>query len=243
MTPRRVDVAFVPSAFTRPAGVAIVVDLIRASTSLVTMVERGCTPIYLAASVEDARRAAAAHPDLLLVGEEGGLAPPGFHYGNSPVELATATLTGRGAVMATTNGAPAIHAAATARRVLVGCLRNAAAAARAAWEASGGAGEIVVVCAGRSGNSGAFGLDDAYCAGVLVDRLMRLGPVELTDAAEAARLLARADPEPFPVLRRSAAGRNVSDLGLEHDITFAAAIDASSTVPELGKELLLVPAR
>ena len=238
---RRVDVAFVPAAFGRAAEVAIVVDLLRASTSLVTMVERGCAPIHLAASIDDARRAAVAHPEYLLVGEEGGLAPSGFQYGNSPVELAAAPLAGRGAVMATTNGAPAIHAATSARVVLVGCLRNAGAVSNAAWEAAGDGGEIVVVCSGRAGNTGGFGLDDAYCAGVLVERLAHMGPAELTDTAEAARLLARAEPEPLGVLLRSAAARNVADLGLEHDVSFCGAIDTSSTVPRLGREVLLFP--
>ncbi len=241
MSARRVDVAFLPAAFGRSSEVAIIVDLIRASTSLVTMVERGCRPIHLAASIEDARRAAAAHPGFLLVGEEGGLAPSGFHYGNSPVELAAAPLGGKGAVMVTTNGAPAIHAAAGAHVVLVGCLRNATAAAREAWEAAGDGGEIAIICAGRAGNTGGFGLDDAYCAGLFVERLARMGPTEFTDTAEAARLLARAAPEPLTVLGRSTAARAVAALGLEEDVSFCAATDVSSVVPRLGRELLLFP--
>ncbi len=238
MTARRVDVAFTPAAFRAPVNVAIVVDLIRASTSLVTMVERGCAPIHLAATVPDARGAARDHPDFLLVGEEGGLPPEGFHHGNSPVELAGAALAGRGAIFVTTNGAPAIHAASSARTLLVGCLRNATAVAREAFDAGA---EIAIICAGRSENPGGFGLDDAYCAGVLVEALARQGAVDLTETAQAAQLVTRAGADPIALLRRSAAGTNVARLGLEKDVAYCAVVDASPAVPRLGRELRLLP--
>ncbi|MDR7426939.1 MAG: 2-phosphosulfolactate phosphatase [Armatimonadota bacterium] len=237
---RHVDVALRPG-LAPVQGVALVVDVLRASTSLVTLVERGCAAIHLAFSVAAARRAAARDPRPLLVGEEGGLPPPDFDYGNSPVELAAAPLGGREVIFATTNGAPALHAAATADAVLVACLRNARAAAHAAWEASREAG-IVVLCAGRAENPGGFGIDDLYTAGVLVQRLSDLGDLQLTDGAQAARLLAAAEPDPLRLLRRSAAGQSLLRLGLEQDVIYAAAVDRSAVVPCLGRDLLLLPA-
>ncbi len=236
---RHVDVALRPG-LAPVRGVALVVDVLRASTSLVTLVERGCAAIRLAPSVAAARRAAAREPRPLLVGEEGGLPPPGFDYGNSPVELAAAPLEGRSVIFATTNGAPALHAAAAADAVLVACLRNATAAAHTAWEVSGEAG-IVVVCAGRAENPGGFGVDDLYAAGVLVQRLSDLGALELTDGAQAARLLATAEPDPLRMLLRSAAGQSLLRLGLEKDVVYAAEVDRSAAVPRLGRDLTLLP--
>lgn len=235
---RRIHVALLPSQIDPPMGVAIVVDVVRASTTLVTLMERGCAPIFLATTVDIARRAAARDRTLLLIGEEGGLRPEGFDYGNSPAELAQAPLVGRGAVVVTTNGVPAIHEAAGAGVVLVGCLRNATAVTEAAWDAVGDAGGITIVCAARPSG---FGLDDAYCAGVLVERLMRLGEAELSDAAEAARMLALAEPDPRRLLGRSAAGRYVTRLGLEADVDYAAGVDTSTAVPRLGHHFSLVP--
>lgn len=234
---RRIHVALLPSQIDPPMGVAIVVDVVRASTTLVTLMERGCAPIFLATTVDIARRAAARDRTLLLIGEEGGLRPEGFDYGNSPAELAQAPLVGRGAVVVTTNGVPAIHEAAGAGVVLVGCLRNATAVTEAAWDAVGDAGGITIVCAARPSG---FGLDDAYCAGVLVERLMRLGEAELSDAAEAARMLAL-EPDPRRLLGRSAAGRYVTRLGLEADVDYAAGVDTSTAVPRLGHHFFLVP--
>lgn len=237
---RRVHVAYTPRELDGPMDVAIVVDVIRASTTIVTLVERGCRPLLLSATVHRARQARAAAPDLLLIGEQGALPPEGFDLGNSPVEVARAAVAGRGAALVTTNGVPAIHAAAQAGTVLVGCLRNARAVAEAAWAAAPEGGEIVIVCAGRAENPGGFGLDDAYGAGVLVGRLQGLGATTLTDAAEAARLLTVAEPDPLALFRRSAAGRNVTRLGLGDDVVFCAEVDRTTVVPRVGVDLVLL---
>ncbi len=253
---RRLDVALRPHPLDAATAVAIVVDVIRASTSLVTLVERGAGPIYIAQSVEAGRRAAAgwrapagapaAGPDRrpLLIGEEYGLPPEGFDYGNSPAILAGAPVAGREVIFATTNGAPALHAAAGAGIVLVGCLRNAAAVAAAAWAAAGEGATIIIVCAGRSGGStGWFGLDDLYAAGVIVERIKRLGSVSLLDGAEAAALVASAEPVPLQLFCRTAAGRHVTGLGLEADVVYSADVDRSRAVPKVGEELFLLRER
>ncbi len=240
MTPRA-DVAFQPAALTGPVDVALVVDVLRASTTLVALVERGCGAIHLASSVDTARRAARREPHALLIGEEGGLPPEGFDYGNSPADLAGAPVAGRTIIFATTNGSPALHAASEAARVvLVGCLRNASAAAREAWAAAGPEGAVLVVCAGRVGNTGGFGVDDLYAAGVLVQRLAAVGEVALTDAAEAALLVASAADDPLELFRRVSAGQHLIRIGLEADVVFAAQVDRSPVVPQLGRHLFLV---
>ncbi len=233
----QLNVAFLPSLVVRPQ-VCIVVDVIRASTSLVTLVERGAGPIFIAADVEAARRHVRAGVNAALAGEEGGLAPPGFDFGNSPVELSIAELRGKAVVFVTTNGTTAIRAVRGARAVFVGALRNGAAASREAAEfARRQEADLTIVCAGRAG---AFGLDDAYCAGYLVDRVVQGGTPELTDAAEAALRLYRGEPDPVALFRRTAAGRNVIDLGLSVDLDYCAARDASAVVPLLGREIRML---
>ncbi len=251
---RRLDVALRPDPLDAASAVAIVVDVIRASTSLVTLVERGAGPIHIAATVEAARRAAGRASDAagmppaarsdrrpLLIGEHDGLPPEDFDYGNSPAVLAAAPVAGRTIIFSTTNGAPALHAAAGAGTVLVGCLRNAAAVAEAAWEAAGEGGAITMMCAGRSTNAGSFGVDDFYAAGVIVDRIRRLGAVTLLDGAEGAALVSAAEPDALRLFRRTAAGRHVAGLGLEADVVFSAEVDRSQAVPRLGRELFLLP--
>lgn len=248
----RVHVALLPSLVLHyglpgdselPAGapslrVCVVVDVIRASTSLITLVERGAAPIYIASDVASARAAAAERDGMVLAGEEAGLAPAGFHYGNSPVELSRAPVAGKPVIFVTTNGTAAIRAVEGAAAVLVGALRNGTAVCHQAWQlARQDEGDVTIVCAGREQ---AFGLDDAYCAGFLVDRLLERGPSELTDGAKAALRLYRTEPDALALFRSSAAGQNVMRIGLAHDLEYCAQPDASSVVPRLGRELYLL---
>jgi 2-phosphosulfolactate phosphatase len=145
--PVRVDVALVPDVMgaARPAAVYVVVDVIRATTTLGVCFERGCRRVLVAPDISSARaareRLAGAHPDApppLLAGEAGGLAPPGFDLGNSPAEVAARELAGREIVFATTNGTRALRACAGGGAIFAGALRNAGAVAEAALAARGG---------------------------------------------------------------------------------------------------------
>lgn len=137
----RVDVLLAPAELTGEQvigrqTVAIVVDVIRATTTLAVMCDRGCARVLVAGDISAARACAAEHADegFLLAGEVGGVRPPGFDFGNSPVELGAANLTEKTLVFSTTNGTRAIHACAGAKAILAGSLRNADAVCRVAIE-------------------------------------------------------------------------------------------------------------
>lgn len=216
----------------------IVIDVLRASTSLITLVEREAGPIYIAPDVAQARTAFGSVPGALLGGEEGGLAPEGFDFGNSPVEIARLDVRGRPVVFVTTNGTAAVRAAVRHGPVLVGAMRNGLAlAAQARTMLTRSPMDVTIVCAGREGG---FGADDAHCAGYLAGLLLERGRFERTDGAEAALALYRADPDTPAVFARAAAGQNVTRLGLGHDVAYCAERGASEVVPMLGRELRLL---
>ena len=220
----------------------VIIDVLRASTSLVVLIERGCREVLIAPTLDAARRYHEAHPDVLTAGEQGGRAPTGFDFGNSPVAFMRADLAGRRVVFATTNGTRAMHAARDSSRILVGCLRNRSAVAREAVRDAAGLGlDISLICAGREGR---FSLDDAYTAGALVDAILsdpqgRDG-VSLTDAALAARALYHGFPDTEALYRKTRAGQNVLDIGLEEDLRFSAEKDRSSVVPRIGDRVRLL---
>lgn len=226
-----------PVSATRPQ-VCVVVDVMRASTTIIAFLERGASPIYVASGIEAARVGAAAIPGAVLAGELDGIAPPGFDYGNSPVEVSTAEIEGRAVIFATTNGTVAIRAVEGLGPVLIGALRNAGAVAdEAAASSRDEACDLTIICAGREGS---FGIDDAYCAGALADRLLARVSFDLTDGAEAALRLYRSEPDAPALFMRSAAGRNITRLGLAPDIDYCAESDASTIVPRLGRELRML---
>jgi 2-phosphosulfolactate phosphatase len=263
-------VAFLPQECGDMRGrVAVVVDVLRATTSILTLFERGAAEVMAAPTVDAARRYAAAEagrvraapgpvdgrragerpPDqargpVRTAGEEGGLAPVGFEFGNSPAAFARAQVAGSRVVIATTNGTRALHAVRGAPVVLAACLRNRRAAARAAAEAAlEGGFDVTVVCAGREER---FSLDDAYTAGAIADAaveyLASRTPCRTTDAVLGASMLYRSWPDAAALFRLTAAGRNVVAIGLEEDLTYCAVPDSSDIVPRVGAGLALLDA-
>ena len=168
-----IEVACLPRDATRlPQRVALVIDVIRATTTIVTMFERGARSVILARDVASARAAIVPHVSTLLVGEVGGLHPPDFAYGNSPVALRDADFRQHDLIFSTSNGTKALVAAAEAVGVIAACLRNGRAAVSTALDlARATNADISVICAGRAGGT-QQGLDDLICAGYLVEQLI-----------------------------------------------------------------------
>jgi 2-phosphosulfolactate phosphatase len=230
------DVALVPAAASTDDGsVLVVVDQIRASTVMVTLLDLGVRDLLLAGSVAAARRLAREHGSL-LAGEHLARKPRGFDFDNSPSELVRADLRGRSLVLCTTNGTAVLHRVRRTPHVLVGGLRNATACAGAALAIADREGVgIRVVCAGRSRR---FVLEDAYTAGAIlaavVAELRARGtePVA-TDAAILALRLRAAEPDPVAAMAASDGGSTLRRIGQPEDIAFCAETDRSATVPVL----------
>jgi 2-phosphosulfolactate phosphatase len=218
----RVHVAFTPAdAAAAPTG--LVVDVIRATSTICQALASGYERVLCAAEVEDAR-ALRGGGDVTLGGERLGVRIDGFDLGNSPREyLAPRTST---LAMSTTNGTRAIVTAAeSCDVVLIASLLNLEAVAAAA---AAPGDDVVVVCAGVKG---AFALDDAYVAGRIAEALA----CERSDAAEAAVRLARSYGSAEEALRQSRSGRNLINHGpeLEADIPYCARESVLEVVPRL----------
>lgn len=244
----QIAVAFLPQVVaSAPAecGVCIVIDILRATTTLTTLLEYGATGVIIAPDAGTAREEKGHDPDALLLGEIGGLRPPDFDYGNSPHELAPVLVAGRRAICHTTNGTAAIRAVRGATATLLGCLRNATAVVAAARRLAREAGvPVTVVCAGGAGGR-AFALDDSLVAGQLValllEELGQAGEVgALDDAADAARTLHRAEfggvlrPAASAwatALARTGAGQHLTAIGLAEDVPFCAQLDTTTVIP------------
>jgi 2-phosphosulfolactate phosphatase len=216
-----VHVAFTPDeAAEAPTGV--VIDVIRATSTICQALDAGYARVWCAAEVEDAR--ALGNGDVTLGGERLGVRIDGFDLGNSPreyLEPRTPTL-----AMSTTNGTRAIVTAAErCERVYIASLLNLAAATEAA---RGHGDDVAVFCAGVKG---AFALDDAYVAGRVADGLA----FERSDAAEAACRVAASYETAEEAFRASRSGRNLINHGpeLEADIPWCARESVLDVVPRL----------
>jgi len=209
----RIDVAFTPVE-TAPAPIGVVVDVLRATSTIAQALASGYRRVLCCAEIEDALALRAEIPDSLVGGERKAVQVEGFDVGASPrefLEPRADTL-----ILSTTNGTRAIlETAQRCEEVVLASMLNLEAVARASADR-----DAVVVCAGFQG---AFALDDAYCAG----RIVQLVDGERTDAAIASELIARA----FPSALEGFNARTYGPPGLEDDIAFCARENILDVVP------------
>ena len=231
-----IDVALVPQA-ARPAdpAVFIVVDEIRASTTITTLLDIGCPDIYIEGALVAARRRG-RETGSILVGERHLQRPPGFDFANSPLALARAGVRGRSVVLSTTNGTAILKMLRGSENVLVGCLRNARACGMVAVRLAEAQGVgIRVVCAGRLRR---FVMEDAVAAGVIVTRIVEAAEARgiatnPTDAARVAVRVREGYTDTLTALLDSDGGRVLREIGQQEDIPFCAEVDMTDTVPIL----------
>lgn len=210
--------------------VVLVVDVLRASTTMVVAVANGCAAIVPVGEPEEARRRAAQiGPAALVAGERGGERIPGFDLGNSPLEFDAARVRGRIIVFTTTNGTAAILAARCASAVAVGALVNLGAAVR--W-AEGTRRDVTIVCAGERGEAA---LEDTVCAGLLVERFLPCAPgARLTPGAEGARAVAaRYATDLGRVAEDAPWARHLARAGHGDDVEACLGLDTVPVVPTL----------
>ncbi|HSH08049.1 MAG TPA: 2-phosphosulfolactate phosphatase [Burkholderiales bacterium] len=211
--------------------VVIVLDILFATTTMVTALAHGASRIIPVADEDAARREGRRHPasDVVLAGELYAETLPGFAH-PAPLALLQHGIERKTVVYSTTNGTVAMTLSAGAAHVYCGALLNARRLAEHVV-ARHADHPILIVCSGSGDN---FNLEDFYGAGYLVERLAELlgAHADLSDAAIAARSLYRHARAP-EVLLECRVGRMMSARGLVEEVAFACRFDAFPVVPEL----------
>lgn len=251
--PRKLTVHLLPSLF-EPArltgGLAVVIDVLRATTTIAYALENGARSIIPCESIEKAKSqrdgkgdsamlASGAGSGLLLGGERGGKPIPGFDLGNSPSEWSREAVAEREIAFTTTNGTLALLRCTWAERILLGSFANMKAVVDLLLKESL---PVHLVCAGTEGQ---ISTEDCLFAGAVVDRLLSesqegAGESESAFAAGDSALLVRShwqmvskSPDGlFHAMKAGSGGGNLMRLGLEADIRTAATIDQVDLVPE-----------
>ncbi len=211
----RVHVAFTP-AEEAAAPLGVVVDVIRASSTIAQALAGGYERILCCSEIDDALALRDRIPGAQTAGERLGTKVEQFDFGVSPQDYVRAR--GTTLILSTTNGTRAIlEAMRRCDEVWIGSLLNLDALVRAARERGE---DVAILCAGFKG---AFALDDAYCAGRIVQELA----AEPSDAAIAAELVARSFPDAWTGLT----ARTYGPPGLDDDIRFCARESVLDVVP------------
>jgi 2-phosphosulfolactate phosphatase len=238
-------------------GVAVVVDVLRATTVMVHALAAGCESVIPCAEIEEAQAAAARLPEgsALLAGERQGLPIPGFDMGNSPGEFTPEACQGKTLVITTTNGTRAILACLEAERVYIASFANLRATSdeiAVQFLKKDHGLPVHIVCAGTEGF---ISLEDSLLAGALTSAIAavvvsgypegeRLGNDEafivLAQWLEAERYQKRRPL--WRLLSLGRGGHNVQRIRLSGDIVAAAKVDRFDLVAELCRDPLRIVA-
>ncbi|TWT87416.1 putative 2-phosphosulfolactate phosphatase [Pseudobythopirellula maris] len=244
--PKKLEAHYLPQ-FVREedlvGSVVVVIDLLRASTTIATALAAGAAEVRPYLEVGDVVRAAEqlsgeSESPLMLAGERGCQRIEGFHLGNSPSEYTAERVFGARLLFTTTNGTRALQHARLAERVAVGCVANLTALA----ESLQGAGSVALLCAGTNAH---VSREDRLAAGAIAHRLEELEgePRERSEPADAvlrewqellttARALGRSASEQLAVeLRDTPGGKNLLKVGHDDDLIHCAQVDTLSVVP------------
>jgi 2-phosphosulfolactate phosphatase len=230
---RTIDVAVTPSLIGArpPAGAAVVIDVLRATSTIATALANGAAGVIPVRGPDEAIAAMRriGRDRVLLCGERNSRLIAGFDLDNSPASYTGEAVRGKTLAFSTTNGTRAlIDAARDGAIVYCGALLNREAIARALL--AGDVTDVLLVCAG---NEGTLSFEDLLCAGAIVAALLRKHPaIERSDAARVAMALYDANAKRLTTALASGShARALRDAGFGDDVVACAAIDVLDIVP------------
>ncbi len=215
--------------------VIVVIDVLRASTTITYAMRAGAREVIPVADVASAMKIVGSlnSTSTLLCGERNGKRIEGFKLGNSPSEYTEEAVEGRVLILTTTNGAVALTKAKHARHCFVSSFVNLSATIEALFSLPNIQQEnVVIICSGREKE---FCLEDSTCAGMMITRIQeRVPDATLNDAALGSlSVYAQYGKDIYKTLRTSEHGMHLAELGFEDDIKVAAEIDSMPLVPVL----------
>ncbi|WP_310393212.1 2-phosphosulfolactate phosphatase [Hymenobacter sp.] len=237
----KLDICFSPELlllYDLRGRVAVIVDILRASSTIVTALGEGVTHVFPVASLEECAALGRQH-GCLTAAERDGLPAAGFDLSNSPFGFRDAArrVRGRALAISTTNGTAALQRSLAAKAVVVGSFLNLAAVVAFAREQ---ARDVLVVCAGWKGQ---FCLEDTVFGGALAERLAADFDVQSSDATLAAlHLWQQGKADLAAYLEQSAHVRRLNSLEASQDFAFCLRLDAYATVLPIWQKDRLVDA-
>lgn len=206
---------------------AVVIDVLRASSVIVTALSNGANSVVPAAGIEEAFSLYNQHPhNSLLCGERDTIKIEGFHLGNSPLEYTSAVISGKDLILCTSNGTKALRACRAAARLYIASFLNLDAVAR---QLAAENTDVVIVC---SGTNGKFSLDDALCAGMLINAISKHKNVALCDLSQALLGLARGNQQPLELALQDCYHIGyLREKGFSSDIAYCLRVNMTGCLP------------
>ena len=223
--------------FFSPAGIdelgmrgrnVIIIDVLRATTTICTALSNGAREVIPTADIENATKISSnlSSDSRLLGGERQGKKIDGFDLGNSPAEYTPERVKNRSIIFTTTNGAGAIHKCRYASTALVASFVNVSAIVETIVEIGG---TWTILCSGRQG---AFSVEDATCAGMIISKVKEITDVDTEDAGLTTLILYKNYKKSIlGMLKKSQHGQYLMSIGFEEDLKVCSSVDSVPVVP------------
>lgn len=231
---RKVEVCFSPELIhlhELKGKIVVVVDIFRATSTMVAALAHGITEIKTFAELEECR--AMSDQGYLIAGEREGLTAPGFEMGNSPVAYLAGDFAGRKLAMTTTNGTQAIHKSAGAFEILIGAFPNLAATARYIQSLEK---DVLIHCAGWKGF---FNLEDSLYAGALTKSLESTHMADEDGAMAMKSVFENEGHNLKRFLSQASHAKRLQNHGIESDIDFCLTLDLYDLVGKVENGVLI----
>ncbi len=217
----------------------VVIDVLRACSTIQTALENGANSIIPLAENDDAGRYTRyLDPgSVILCGEKEGKKVEGYKLGNSPLEFTSEEVSGKTILFKTSNGTRAITRSSGARRILIGSFLNISALVETLL--SEDEGEILLICSGWNSR---LSIEDMVCAGAITHKLCgHQLPYEATDGVKVAYGLFEKFGDDIPALIRECNhAKRLRELGNEEDIAYCSQVDLYSSVPALREGVISI---
>lgn len=218
----------------------VVIDVLRSSTTIAVALSNGAREIIPVESIENAVKISGSlFGDVTLRGgERNGKMIQGFNLGNSPLEYTEATVKGKSIIFCTTNGSVAMYKSRFAQNLAVGSFVNMT---RVVEFIRNVGSDFLLICAGRANAFSNFSLEDAVCAGMMVNSLAgaKNTTIELTDSALATRALYKTYGRSLlKMMKTTEHGRYLIDIGFLEDVRIAAEVDTVPVLPTLSGNVI-----
>ena len=230
--PVSVDVEFVAQDANKACkrgDLIIVIDVVRATTSIITALANGAKSVIPVKTLNEAKQLRKQYPNYILAGERNGVKPKGFDLDNSPLSLTKKQVNGKNLIMSTTNGTKALVRSKESKLVMLGAFVNSSAVAKKSLEiATRTKTGISFVLAGQKNH---FALEDFICAGGIIEAVSK-DSVMLSDKALGAQLAF--DSAKHSLIENISESKHAQELlkiGFDKDIEFACQLNLYSLVP------------
>jgi len=229
----QVEVAFTSSGLSAirniPAKSIVVIDVLRATSTIAAALNSGCKYIIPVETTEEADDLyeKCDKTSTLITGERFCRKIEGYDLGNSPFSFTPELVKDKVIIFTTTNGTKSLKRAEEGKITIAGSLLNASSVVKKLIEFKR---DIVLLCAGRYDLPAG---DDTFCAGLMVSLLKQNTPeIELSDSADIAKTYYETyKSNPFELFKKTASGQNLILENLEQDIHDCLEVDKFQVVP------------